>query len=301
MSKKKVVMTQERRKKNRVYNILIAVFALIFIVSLAVLGCWLYDYYSTSQFVGKIQEMRQQIPTQEEIDAMPEGAEDQFAAIYAKYPDFRGWITIDGTKIDYPVVQGKDNDFYLRRNMDGEYHRLGTVFTDYRCQFGPDAFSDNTVVYGHSAVNGSYFRDLLKYKKLDYYKEHPVIQFDTIYGEQEWVIIGAFMSGIYPSQGEMFEYHNFIETGSEDEFNAYVEEVARRSYITTDIPVSYGDNLLTLSTCDYEFEDSRFVVVAKRLEEGEDGAAMAQSAVEHPDRFMPDAWYEATGRENPNQ
>ncbi len=115
------------------------------------------------------------------------------------------------------------------------------------------------------------------------------------------MIIGAFMSGVYPSQGEMFEYHNFIDADSQEEFDAYVQEVARRSYITTDIPVSYGDNLLTLSTCDYEFDDSRFVVVAKRLEEGEDGAAMAQSAVEHPDRFMPDAWYEATGKKNPNQ
>lgn len=290
-----------KKRKSRVYNILIAVFAAIFLVAAGILGWQLYSYFSAGQFLQEISELRDQTPTQEELDQMPEGADvDRFAALHAKYPDFLGWITIDGTKIDYPVVQAEDNDYYLRRNMDGEYHRLGTVFADYRCDFGKDVLSDNTVVYGHSAFDGSYFRDLLKYKDLDYYKEHPVIHFDTIYGEQDWVIVGMFMAGIYPSQGELFEYHNFINAGTETAFDNYINEVYRRSYIQSDIPVEYGDKLLTLSTCDYEFDDSRFVVVARLLREGESGEELAQSAQANPNRFMPDAWYEAKGMENPN-
>ena len=291
--------TRPRGKKR--YTVLIVIFSAIFVVSLGLLGYQLYDYFSANQFLGQINELKEQKPTDDDLSKLPDGATDEFAVLYAKYPDFLGWISIDGTKIDYPVVQGKDNDYYLRRNMDGEYHRLGTVFADYRCQFGKDLFSDNSVIYGHSAFDGSYFRDLLKYKSLDYYKEHPVIHFDTLYGKQDFVIIGMFMAGIYPSQGELFEYHNFVEAADEAAFDGFISEVERRSYIRSAIPVEYGDKLITLSTCDYEFDDSRFGVVGKLLQEGEDGKELAQSAQTHPGRFMPDAWYEAKGKKNPNQ
>lgn len=290
----------KQRGKKR-YTVLIVIFSVIFVVSLGLLGYQLYDYFSANQFLGQINELREQMPTDDDLSKLPDGATDEFATLHAKYPDFLGWISIDGTKIDYPVVQGKDNDYYLRRNMDGEYHRLGTVFADYRCKFGKDLLSDNSVIYGHSAFDGSYFRDLLKYKSLDYYKEHPVIHFDTLYGKQDFVIIGMFMAGIYPSQGELFEYHNFVDAADEAAFGEFISEVERRSYIRSTIPVEYGDKLITLSTCDYEFDDSRFVVVGKLLQDGEDGKELAQSAQTHPSRFMPDAWYEAKGKKNPNQ
>ena len=298
---RKAARTGGDKRKDRLYRILIAVFALIFLASAGVLGWYCYSDFSAGRFLRRVQEMRDQTPTQEDLDQMPEGAEvDRFAALHAQYPDFLGWITIDGTRIDYPVVQAEDNNYYLRRDMDGNYYRLGTVFADYRCAFGAGAFSDNTVVYGHSAFNGSYFRGLLQYKELAFYQEHPVIHFDTIYGEQDWVIIGMFMAGIYPSQGELFEYHNFIDAANQEEFDGYLSEVYRRSYIRSEIPVEYGDKLLTLSTCDYEFDDSRFVVVARLLREGESAEELARTAQANPNRYMPDAWYEAKGLENPN-
>lgn len=301
MNKKITKSTSEKGGRWK-WNLLIAFFGIVFLVALGMLIFQLKDYFTANQMRDAAKDLLETPPTDSELEQLPTGADDKFAKLYAQNNDFIGWISIEGTKIDYPVVQGEDNDYYLRRGMDGKYHRLGTVFADYRCTFSSDgSLSDNTIVYGHSAMDGSYFKDLLKYKKTSYYEEHPVIQFDTMYQEQEWVIIGAFMSGIYESQGELFEYHNFIDAAGEEEFNEFMLEVNRRSYFTTNIPVSYGDSLLTLVTCDYEFDDSRFVVVARKLREGETIDGLSIEATAQPNRFMPDAWYEATGKKNPNQ
>lgn len=294
--------TAAKKKSSPVYTILIIVFLLIFLVSAGILGWYFYDNWKAEQQRKQAESLKDTKATQAEIDALPDGAtEVDFAALFAKHPDFRAWIKIDGTKIDYPVVQGKDNNYYLRKNINGDYHRLGTVYVDYRNQFGPGGMSDNTVVYGHSASDGSYFKDILKYKQVDYYRDNKIIHFDTLYGKQDYVVIGAFMSGVYATQGELFSYHDFIQAQSAEQFNNFVNEVARRSYIKTNVPVEYGDKLLTLSTCDYEFKDSRFVVVARQLREGETAEGLKVSASENKGRFMPDAWYEAKGKTNPNK
>lgn len=109
------------------------------------------------------------------------------------------------------------------------------------------------------------------------------------------------MAGIYSSQGELFEYNNFVDAADEAAFDDFISEVDRRSYFATDIPVEYGDHLLVLSTCDYEFKDSRFVVVARKLRTGETESDLTAKYTSCPDRFMPDAWYQARGKRNPNK
>lgn len=113
--------------------------------------------------------------------------------------------------------------------------------------------------------SGKMFGDLDNYKDEDFYQEHKTITFDTIYEEGTYEVMYVFLSKIYYEEEVVFKYYQFIDANSEQEFNSYMEEMAKMSLYDTGVTAQYGDQLLTLSTCDYEREDGRFVVVAKRI------------------------------------
>lgn len=290
--------SQPGKKKKGLYNILLVFFITVFVVSLGLLLYQLYDYYYADKIVSDLKQMS---PTVEQLNQLPEHAQNEhLAALFAEYPDFRGWVSIAGTKVDNPVAQATDNEYYLHHTLDKEWLRLGTVFADYRNTFDEQGLSTNTILYGHHARNGKYFKDLINYKQLSFYQEHPFVSFETMYEYRDWVIVGAFHASLHKGQGELFEYYNYID-GSQADFYAFMDEVNRRSYFHTNIPVDHNDKLLTLSTCDYDFDDARFVVVARQLREGETAETMDIQATEHQQRYMPDAWYQAKGKKNPNQ
>lgn len=293
--------TKVRKKGKKSYTILLVIFILAFFVSLGLLLYQLYDYYAASKITNEIKQIKNVPPTKEEIEQLPEDAEsDHLAALFAKYPDFRGWISIDETRVDNPVVQGKNNEFYLRRSMDKEYLRLGTVFADYSNTFGEEGLSDNTILYGHHSNDGSYFRDLIKYKDPEFYKKSHFVTFDTMYETKQWVIISAFMQNLHPDQGTIFKYYNYVDLKGDD-FNAFMSEITKRSYVHTDVDVNQNDKFLTLSTCDYEFDDGRFVVVARQLREGESPETMQINSWANENVYMPKAWYETKGKKVPNR
>lgn len=293
--------TKVRKKNKKSYTVLLVIFITAFLASLGLLLYQLYDYYAANQLANEIKGLKNVPPTQEEIDLLPEDAmSEHLAALFAKYPDFRGWISIDETRVDNAVVQAKNNDFYLRRSMDGEYLRLGTVFADYRNSFGEEGLSDNTVLYGHHSNDGKYFRDLVKYKDPDFYKESHFVTFDTMYDTRKWVIISAFMQNLHKDQGALFPYYDYINF-EEGDYDTFMEEITKRSYVHTDVDVNENDKLLTLSTCDYEFEDGRFIVVARQLREDEDPETMKVNSWANENVYMPNAWYEAKGKKIPNR
>lgn len=174
-----------------------------------------------------------------------------------------GWIKIPDTPIDYPVMQTADNEYYLDHNFNQEKDKNGCIFMDFQC----DAVNgnDNTILYGHHMKSGSMFGSLNRYSKKSYYDEHPVIQFDTVYEKGEYQIMYVFRSKVYSEEEVAFKYYQFIDAGSEQEFNSYINEMSRMSLYDTGITAVYGDRLLTLSTCDYQENKGRFVVVAKKI------------------------------------
>lgn len=191
---------------------------------------------------------------------------EKYKDLYQENSDLVGWITIDKTCIDYPVMQTKDNPtFYIHRDWDKKDSVTGLPLIDARCTLE----SENIIIYSHNMKNGTMFGSLKKYKDKTYYKENKTIKFDTIYEEAEYQIIGVLLAKVYydeePSKDE-FVYYNYIELDSKKEFNKYINNVKKLSLYDTGNMAKYGDKLITLCTCDYYTENGRFLVVAKKIQ-----------------------------------
>lgn len=189
---------------------------------------------------------------------------DKYITLYNSNKNLIGWIKIDDTIIDYPVMQCDDNTYYLEHNFDQEEDRAGALFLDCNCDVVKG--NDNYIIYGHHMTSGKMFASLPKYEDESYYEEHPYIIFDTIYEEAVYQVMYAFRSKVYNEDQVVFKYYQFIDAYSEEEFNSYMQEMAELAYYDTGVTAVYGDSLLTLSTCDYQETNGRFVVVAKRIQ-----------------------------------
>lgn len=187
-------------------------------------------------------------------------AYEKYAEVYEQNRDFVGWLSIPGTRIDYPVMQTKDNpNFYLKHSFEKSYSDYGVPYAQENCDIG---LSDNTVIYGHHMNNGSMFSDLCKYADADFYKEHKTIQFDTFGGYGEYEVVAAFKTVAYSAEG--FRYYDFVHAESEAAFDEYIAKCKELSFYDTGVGAKYGDKLITLSTCEYSQTNGRMVVVAKK-------------------------------------
>lgn len=177
--------------------------------------------------------------------------------------DIIGWLEIPNTNISFPVMQGTDNQYYMTHTYKKEDSKDGSIFLDK--DYNWDLPSSNLLMYGHNNKNGNMFEGLLEYQEESYYKEHPTIKFTTTKEDCEYEIISAFKSRVYyKSEKDVFRYYYFINAESEEEYNNYVEESKKASLYDTGKTANYGDQLLTLSTCEYSQEDGRFAIVARK-------------------------------------
>lgn len=186
----------------------------------------------------------------------------EYQELYAQYNTLVGWIQVPGTDVDYPVFQTPDSpDFYLRKDMDGNYSRWGCIYVREECDvFKP---SDNVVIYGHHMRDGTMFYSLDNYKEYDFWVDHQFFTFDTIYEHHMYQVIAVFKTSA--NIGEGFSYHIFNDAANEAEFNAFISKVHELQFYNTGVTAEYGDMLVTLSTCEYTLDNGRFVVVAKRV------------------------------------
>lgn len=192
---------------------------------------------------------------------------DKYKTLYNINPDIVGWISIEGTEIDYPVMQTvKDEQFYLHRNFYKAESTSGLPFMDDRCIISDT--SSNIIIYGHNMKNGSMFAGLLKYQDKDFYEKHKYIRFDTIYAEGMYEIVAVFRSRVAFVDEDTFRFYNFIESDSVEEFEEFYDTIRSLSLYETDATAISSDYLLTLSTCEYSEEDGRFVVVARKIADG---------------------------------
>jgi sortase B len=182
-------------------------------------------------------------------------------ALHAENPDCIGWVQIEGTNINYPVMYRPDStDYYLHRDFYGNYSASGTPYVAEQCDL---LTSDNVTVYGHHMNSGSMFADLDKYKSQSYFEEHPLIRFDTIYGNGTYQIIAVFVTSVYGS--DTFPYYAFTKAENASEYQEFVSTCKELSLYDTGMSAEYGDRLLTLSTCEYSRTNGRVVVLAKKL------------------------------------
>ena len=177
--------------------------------------------------------------------------------------DVVGWLQIEDSNINFPVLQGSDNEYYITHNYKKEKSKDGAIFLDK--DYNWDIPSSNLLIYGHNNKNGNMFQELLNYKEESYYLKHPIIKFTTINEDSNYEIISVFLSRVYyKNEKDVFRYYYFINANNEEEYNNYVSESKKASLYDTGKTAKYGDQLLTLSTCEYSQEDGRFVVIARK-------------------------------------
>lgn len=188
---------------------------------------------------------------------------EQYRNLYELNNELAGWITIDGTVIDYPVMQCNDNEYYLHHDFYKEENIYG-------CPYVKDVADldkgTNFIIYGHSMKDGSVFGDLDLYQKKEYCQKHPKISFDTLYEERIYEVIAVFRSQVYSVEDDAFKYYKFYQADTQEEFDDFYENIKALSLYDTGVEAEFGDTFLTLSTCAYHVKDGRFVVVAKRVQ-----------------------------------
>lgn len=258
---------QERKRKWTIF-----ILSILATACMVYVGIYYYQFEKNRVDYNKLAELKEEdsvldtekgytITVEEQKDMPPILA--KYETLYKKNKKLIGWLKIDDTNIDYPVMQTVNNEYYLDHNFNQEYDKNGSLFLDKDCNA---AFPNtNMIIYGHHMKSGKMFGNLNYYSKESYYKEHPQIQFDTIYEEGIYDIMYVFRSRIYNEDEVVFKYYQFFDVNSEDEFYSAMDEMARMSLYDTGVTADYGDKLITLSTCDSSEEDGRFVVVAKKV------------------------------------
>lgn len=271
----------KRREKRRKLTILLC--SVVAVGSLGYFGVYSWFNYRTGNNYEKLSDLKGSKPIVDEVvpaqpagplytlDEAPEPKEvlDEYKNLLIKYKKLIGWLTFDdktiGGESGFPVMQTSDNEYYLTHNMDQEYDRNGTIFMDKDCDVLKP--STNFIIYGHHMKSGRMFGKLDLYADQEYCEEHPYIWFDTIYEKGTYEVMYVFRSRVYNESEIVFKYYQFIDANSRQEFDSYMEEMASMSLYDTGVTAEYGDQLLTLSTCDYQEKNGRFVVVAKKIKE----------------------------------
>ena len=196
------------------------------------------------------------VPPTEPREILP-----RFLELYQKNPDLAGWLTIPGTRIDYPVMYSPDEpERYLHANFEVSYSFAGLPFIDAAC----DPESGNRIVYAHNMLDGSMFRTLLKYQQKDFWQRNPVISFNTLYEEQEYEVVAAFYDKVYKKSDTNFKFYQFYDTSDQSSFDEAMAYYREHTLYDTGVTAQCGDLFLTLVTCAYQTENGRFVVVARK-------------------------------------
>lgn len=261
------------KKQNAALCVLLIMLLGVFVFS----GWVLADYWLESRAQQQEHEQLRELvqtsePEQEKLPSFvtvidPETGKErtalrQYAALYERNSDFVGWVSIAGTRIDYPVMQNNVKDYYLRRDFDKKRANHGSIYVWEQADvFAP---SDNVTLFGHRMNDGTMFYDLLEYAREDFWQEHPTFRFDTLEGEYEYEIFAVFRTS--GTGGEGFDYHTFVNAADGAEFDAFVNKCKELSLYDTGITPQYGDKLVTLSTCDYALKNGRMVVIGRRLD-----------------------------------
>ena len=225
------------------------------------------------------------------------------AALFDYNEDLIGYIKIENTKIDYPVVQSQDNTYYLKHSFLKKPSAYGCIFLDSGAMVSAgSSSSQNLVLYGHKMKNGEMFGTLELYRDLLYYKEHPTIYFNDKYRENVWLIFAVYIINTRQDdeEGNLFDYTQ-RDFSDEQEFAGFIKETKRRSVLNIGVDIGPGDQILTLSTCDYSFPDARLVVVAKRVLTADEIDVDGLRIRENPHPLFPAAWYVKFGGQKPTE
>lgn len=271
--------------KKTVYILAVVLLLLVFGISAFMVGSYIIEGKQQEERFNELAAMKEnarptvetkdpQDPEEPTKETLPEGtfgAEDirdengillEYSEIYALNNDLVGWIRIDGTKLNYPVMQTPDNpNYYLYRDFDKRDSSRGSIYVREECDLLEP--SDNITIYGHNMRDGSMFEALNDYIHKDTWENNSLIFFDTLHDYHVYQIFAVFKTSA--NLGEGFRYHHMIDAGNKQEFDEFVKTCKDLSFYDTGITPQYGDKLICLSTCEYTLNNGRLVVAAMRI------------------------------------
>lgn len=270
------------RKQNRTVSVLILVVVLL--VSLVTgLGFYGWQTQRAEKEFARLTAMTQTAPTEQTTateetvtiatsvteetipeETVPEETQrdilPQYQTLYEENPDIWGWVSIEGTVIDYPVMHTPEEpEKYLHLDFSGNYNYAGIPFLDWEC----DENSDNLLIYAHNMKNGTMFRSLLQYETKTYWEKHPTFTLNSLYEEREYEVIAAFYDRVYYKTEDCFKFYQVKTVDGQEEFDQVVATLKEKALYDTGVTAEYGDQLAMLVTCAYHTKNGRFVVVGR--------------------------------------
>ncbi|MCQ2416925.1 MAG: class B sortase [Oscillospiraceae bacterium] len=288
------------------------------------IGSYYIDLYKAKQEYNKIQQMLEEsrgnrgFQTQETSEAEDPVTGDVFEyleyndvanRLLSQNPDLVGYITVPGTLVSYPVVQKKSkdiqvnmNDYYLYRTFHQEDSRSGCIFMDYRCHFDEvvehrriEDNSGNVFIYGHNMNNRTMFGSLRDYvNNPSFYKEHPIVQLSSCYKDYTYKIFAIIIVDGEDYDSEYaFDCWNTLEFPDEETFYWYVNEAKKRTLISNDIDVKYGDPILSLYTCNGLVPNAKLILMCREVRAGEDPYEGTENATLNKNVLYPKAYYDS--------
>ena len=284
------------KKNNRVVDVLVKIIAIISSLCLVVSSAALINHFAFEYSQRNIiEDAREDF----EYDNQTLNSQTQqysiFDSLITQNPDVRAWISISNTNVNNPVYQSDDNDYYLKHNMLKKKSRYGALFFDYQNKISSDGNSKNLTIYGHNTSDKSMFGTLRYYRKLSFYKSNPIIKLKTLYDQSEYIIFAVMITNASAEDdnGHIYNYTR-SEFSSDDDFMSWIAQANEKSFIDTGIAIQPDDEILTLSTCCYDFDNARFVIMAKKLQKDDAVPDVSKAKLNSNTRY-PQAWYDKKG------
>ncbi len=300
-----------KEKKSPIFAVLCTV------LTLAIIACSTLSVFSISSFINSTGEEENTVEATDggynlytqmfpkyNATKYPTGITKDLIKAYSANNDVVGWLYIPNTNINTPIVQTEDNNYYLRNNFYGSNTKYGTAYADYRCK--KTTLSTNTVIYGHNMPSGTHFYDVHRYEDIEWYKQHPVINYTTLNGNYTFLVYTAFYTtGKVKFNGGYFFNYIYPNMG-QSSMKGYIEQVKQRAIYTTGIDLKPSDKIITLSTCTHSLDsacgtdiDGRLVVVGRLIRSGESADVDTSKAKANSDYRRPQIWYDKKGKTNP--
>jgi sortase B len=257
---RKKYLNKKRRRKH-----MITVMAEYFI--LVIIACVIYLCYTAyesnqnnSLYNDKTIISKKNFPT----DSNENAFRDKFVASNERNPEVIGWISVDDTDISYPLLQTTDNNYYLTHNYKKEVSNYGSIYM-HKNSVLTNEFA-NLIIYGHNLNGGSQmFSTLMNYKNKDFYQNHKTIRITTNDREYVYTIFAVMKSKVYDTDEDVFKYYYYTDLSSKDTFTEYVSNCKKYQLYNTNVSAVYGNQLISLVTCEYSQDNGRLIVIGKKV------------------------------------